>query len=111
MEFENFMIGRIWHGWTKPEKADQYERLLKEEIFHGIADKKITGYRGIKLLRRSLENEVEFVTIMWFDSWDAVKQFAGEDYERAYVPPKARAILEIFDKRSQHYEVREQLMY
>jgi hypothetical protein len=105
------MIGRIWHGWTKPENADRYERLLKEEIFPGIAAKKVAGYRGIQLFRRPLENEIEFITIMWFDSWDAVKQFAGEDYEKAYVPPKAREVLERFDKRSQHYEIKERQEY
>ena len=78
------MIGRIWHGWTKPDNANRYERLLKEEIFPGIADKKVPGYRGIQLFRRPIDDEeVEFITIMWFDSWEAVKRFAGEDYERA----------------------------
>ncbi len=106
------MIGRIWHGWTKAENADTYERLLKEEIFPGIAAKGVPGYKGIQLFRRPIEgDEVEFVTIMWFDSWDAVKQFAGDDYERAYVPPKAREVLARFDDRSRHYEVRERLEY
>lgn len=102
------MIARIWHGWTQPENADAYEKLLKEEIFMGIAGRKIPGYQGIRLLRRTLDSgEIEFVTIMWFDSLQAVKQFAGEDYEQAVVPPKARALLARFDQRSQHYEVRE----
>ena len=101
------MIGRIWHGWTAPENADKYEQLLKTEIFSGIADKKIPGFKGIQLFRRPLDDEeVEFITIMWFDSLDDVKQFAGEDYELAVVPKKARAILSHFDERSQHYEVR-----
>jgi heme-degrading monooxygenase HmoA len=105
------MIGRIWHGWTAPENADRYENLLKTEIFPGIAGKNVPGYRGIQLFRRPLDDEVEFITIMWFDSWDSVRQFAGEDYERAYVPPKARAVLSRFDERSQHYEIREQILY
>jgi hypothetical protein len=106
------MIARIWHGWTVPENADAYENLLMEEIFPGIAAKKVTGCRGIRLLRRSIHpGEVEFVTIMWFESLQAVKQFAGEDYEQAVVPPKARAVLSRFDQRSQHYEVRECLDY
>jgi len=100
------MIGRIWHGWTTPANADAYESLLKTEIFHGIRDRQIAGYRGIHLLRRSLENEVEFVTMMWFDSIEAVRTFAGDDYEAAVVPPKARALLSRFDSRSQHYEVK-----
>ena len=106
------MIGRIWHGWTKPDNANRYERLLKEEIFTGIAAKKVPGYRGLQLFRRPIDDEeVEFVTIMWFDSWEAVKRFAGEDYERAYVPSKAREVLARFDERSQHYEIRERLDY
>ena len=77
------MIARVWHGWTHPERADAYERLLRHEIFPGIAAKQVAGYRGIQLFRRPLEPEVEFLTVMWFDSWEAVKQFAGQDPEAA----------------------------
>jgi len=102
----------MWHGWTKPENADRYEKLLKEEIFPGIADKRVAGYKGIQLFRRPIDDdEVEFITLMWFDSWDAVKRFAGEEYERAYVPPEAREVLARFDERSQHYEIKERLEY
>jgi len=100
------MISRVWHGWTTPANADAYASLLETEIFQGIGDRQIAGYRGIHLLRRSVENEVEFVTIMWFESIEAVRVFAGEDYEAAVVPPKARALLSRFDARSQHYEVK-----
>jgi antibiotic biosynthesis monooxygenase (ABM) superfamily enzyme len=88
-----------------PANADAYEALLKSEIFTGIQNRHIVGYRGIHLLRRDLGDEVEFITIMWFDSLDAVRVFAGEDYEAAVVPPKARALLARFDARSQHYTV------
>ena len=100
------MIGRIWHGWTSPENADAYENLLREEIFVGIQDREIPGYKGIHLYRRAVDGEVEFITLMWFDSIEAVSDFAGENYETAVVPPKARAILKRFDARSQHYELR-----
>ena len=99
------MISRIWHGWTTPENADAYEELLKREIFIGIKNRKIVGYNGIHLFRRNLHNETEFITLMWFDSLDAVKAFAGKDYETAVVPPKARTLLSRFDARSQHYTV------
>ena len=104
-------ITRIWHGWTTHENADIYENLLKTEIFPGIAARRITGYRGIRLLRRMNEEEVEFITMMEFDSWDAVRQFAGEDYEHGVVPPNAREVLSRFDGRSRHYEIREILNY
>ena len=101
------MICRIWHGWTTPANADGYEKLLRSEIFHGIAERKIPGYHGIELLRRPGEPLVEFVTLMWFDSLAAVRDFAGDDYEVAVVPPAARALLARFDARSAHYEVRQ----
>jgi heme-degrading monooxygenase HmoA len=103
------MISRIWHGYTSPQNADAYETLLKEEIFTGIRGRNIEGFREIQLFRREMGVEVEFITVMWFDSIEAVRTFAGEDYEVAVVPPKARAILAHFDARSQHYEVRERL--
>jgi antibiotic biosynthesis monooxygenase (ABM) superfamily enzyme len=100
------MISRIWHGWTRPDNADKYEALLKEEIFIGIQNLHIRGFKGIQLLRRDLGDEVEFVTIMRFESLDAIREFAGENYELAVVPEKARAVLSRFDERSQHYDVR-----
>jgi heme-degrading monooxygenase HmoA len=100
------MIARIWHGWTIHQNAETYENLLRTEIFHGIAERDIVGYRGIELLRRQDQDLTEFVTVMWFDSVEAVRVFAGEDYEVAVVPPKARALLKRFDGRSAHYEVR-----
>ena len=103
------MISRIWHGFTTPENADTYETLLKNEIIVGIHDRNIPGFQEIQVFRRELGNEVEFITVMWFDSLDAVRAFAGEDYEVAVVPPKARAVLSRFDGRSQHYEVRERV--
>ncbi len=100
------MISRIWHGWTTPEHADSYESLLKQEILVGIANREIEGYRGIELFRREAGQEVEFVTIMYFDSMAAVRTFAGADFDVAVVPPKAQALLSRYDSRSQHYEVR-----
>lgn len=99
------MIGRIWRGWTTADNADKYETLLKEEIFVGIQNRNIRGFRGIQLLRRDLGQEVEFVTVLTFDSLDAVREFAGEDYEAAVIPPKAKEVLARFDERSQHYVI------
>ena len=100
------MISRIWHGWTTPGNADAYEALLEEEIFVGIQSRQIRGFKGIQLLRRGVGEEVEFVTIMVFDSLDAVREFAGEDHEVAVVPEKARALLSRFDGRSAHYDIK-----
>ena len=105
------MIARIWHGWTTFTNADLYEELLKTEVFPSIEQKNIIGYRKISLLRRPIKNEVEFVTIMVFDNLNAVKEFAGEEYEKSYVPQKARDILLRHDEMSQHYEIVNELEY
>ncbi len=98
------MVTRVWHGWTTPANAPAYEQLLLTEIFPGIAARNVPGYRGISLGRRAAGAEIEFVTIMWFDTLDSVRAFAGEDYERAVVPPKARAVLKRFDPVSMHFD-------
>lgn len=98
------MITRIWRGWTTAANAPVYEQLLLTEIFTGIAARKLPGYRGISLGRRAAGDEVEFVTIMWFDSLDSVRAFAGAAYETAVVPPKARAVLKRFDAVSEHFD-------
>jgi antibiotic biosynthesis monooxygenase (ABM) superfamily enzyme len=105
------MIYRIWHGYTTPENGDVYEALLKREIFHGIEQKKLEGFRGIDLIRRRNGDEEEFVTIMRFDDIENIKAFTGPDYETAYVPAEARKVLKRFDARSQHYELRESRDY
>jgi len=101
------MISRVWHGWTHPANADRYEELIRSTIFPGILARRIAGFERIELLRGPAGSEVEFVTIMWFVSLEAIKAFAGEDWEVAVVPPAARAVLSRFDQRAQHYEVRE----
>jgi len=101
------MIGRIWYGWTTTQNADAYEKLLRTEIIPGIVARNIAGFRRIELLRRPDDDEVEFVTLMWFDGWDAVKAFAGERYEMAVVPPAARALLKGFDDVARHFELRD----
>lgn len=100
------MIARIWRGWTAPADADAYETLLREEVLPGIAAREIPGYHGPHLMRRKGKDEVEFVTVLWFDSFDAVRAFqGGDDPERAYVPPEARRLLSRFEERSSHYDV------
>lgn len=84
------MIARIWHGWTTFQNATAYENLLKNEVFPTMEMNKIPGYRKISLLKRPQEYEVEYITIMIFEDLTAVKRFAGEEYEKSYVPKNAR---------------------
>ena len=100
-------IKRIWHGWTSPENAGAYENLLHDEVFPGIEAKNIPGYRSIELLRRDLDAEVEFITIMTFDSLKNVIDFQGEDYQRCYVPDAAQQVLKRWNQTSDHFEVKE----
>lgn len=98
------MITRVWRGWSDRNNADAYQALLQRQIFPGIERRKIPGHRGISLSRRDCEDTVEFLTIMWFDSIDAIKAFAGDDYAKAVVPPEAQALLSRFDPRCVHYD-------
>ena len=98
------MIMRYWRGWTTPENAEAYERIVSTRVLPSIAARNLDGYRGAYLLRREVGGEVEFATIMLFDSIAAVRGFVGDDYETAYVPPEARAVLARFDETSAHYE-------
>lgn len=104
-------VKRVWHGWTTHENAGAYENLLYSEVIPSIEAKNIPGYRSIELWRRELEDEVEFITVMSFDSLDNVIDFQGEDYERSYVPEAAQKVLKRWDKSSSHFETREQRLY
>jgi len=98
------VIARIWRGWTTPENADAYQRIVSQEVLPGIVARDLDGYHGAYLLRRRVDGEVEFATILLFDTLEQIRAFAGEDYEAAYVPPRARAVLARFDQRSAHYD-------
>ena len=98
------MIARVWHGYTRPEHADSYEALLKPELLPGIG--KAKGYKGSYLLRRNAGSEVEFITILLFDSIDSIRAAAGHaDYETAIIPEERRKYLARFDAKSAHYEI------
>jgi len=98
------MIARIWHGWTKPEDAKSYEKLLRDEIFPSIAAGNIKGYHGAELFVRDDSNEVEFVTLLRFDSMDAVKEFSGPDSSKPVIFPKAEALITRMEQ-ARHYRV------
>ena len=98
------MIARIWHGWTKPEDANAYEKMLRDEIFPGIAARKIEGYRGAELFVREDGDEVEFVTLLRFDSSDSVAEFAGPEASKPVIFPKAEALITRM-AQARHYRV------
>ena len=98
------MIARIWHGWTKPVDAKAYEKLLCDEIFLSIAARNIKGYRGAELFIRDDGDEVEFVTLLRFDSMDAVMEFAGPEASKPVIFPKAEALITRMEQ-ARHYRV------
>lgn len=104
-------IKRIWHGWTTPQNAGAYEALLRSEVFPSIEARNIPGYRSIELSRRDQRDEVEFITVMTFDTIQSVIDFQGDDYQRSYVPDAARRVLSRWDQTSEHFEVRELRSY
>lgn len=99
------MICRTWHGYTTHENADAYERVVREIVIPGIEARSIPGFISIDLVRRQLDHEVEFMTIMWFDSEEAIVSFVGADATVSHVPAQAREVLARFDQRAQHYDV------
>ena len=99
------MICRVWRGWTTPQNADSYQRIVHSEVIPGIEARQIPGFLHIDLMRRDLGDEVEFQTCMWFDNLDSIKAFVGDDYSVSHVPDAARAVLKRFDERAAHYEV------
>ncbi len=98
------MIARVWRGYTTPQHADAYEAMLKPELLPGITT--VRGYRGSCLLRRRAGAEVEFVTILLFDSLDNIRAVAGPDYETAVIPEERRKYLSRYDAKAAHYDVR-----
>lgn len=98
------MIARHWRGWSTLENADAYERLLREKVLPAL--KHIDGYRGGYVLRKDGSGEVEFIVLNFFDSLDAVKRFAGPDYEVAVFEPEARKLLSRVEPIAHHYAVR-----
>ena len=99
------MICRLWRGWTTKDNADAYERVVRGEVIPAIEARRIPGFRHIDLMRRDLGDEVEFQTLMWFDSLDAIKSFVGQEYSISHVPAAARAVLKKFDSHAAHFEV------
>lgn len=99
------MIARTWHAFTNRQNAELYQQLLETEILPGIERSLPLGVE-MMMRDRPDQQEVEFLTICYFESWDEVKRFAGEDYQRAVVPMRARALLKRFDPQAEHFEVR-----
>lgn len=97
------MIARIWHGWTKRADAKTYENMLRDEILPSIA-RNIKGYRGAELFIREDGDEMEFVTLLRFDSMDAVKEFAGSDETKPVIFPGVEKLLTRMEP-AQHYRI------
>jgi antibiotic biosynthesis monooxygenase (ABM) superfamily enzyme len=100
------MIARVWYGWTTRQNAEKYQKLLREEVLLEIAQRSIPGYKGAELFVREVENdEMEFITLLRFETLNAVKIFAGKDYEQPVIPPDAKKLLKRHSERSRHYNV------
>jgi len=97
------MIGRLWHGWTTIEDAPRYEEHLRRETFPALRG--IEGYVEGYVLRRDSGDRVDFAVLTLWESLEAIRRFAGDDYETAVVPEEARRALRGFGERVTHYEV------
>jgi heme-degrading monooxygenase HmoA len=97
------MIARVWHGSTKSKNADAYEALLKPELLPGISQ--VPGFKGSYFMKRNVGGETEFITMLLWESLEALQAFAGPDYERSIIPEDRRKYLSRHDEKAQHYEV------
>jgi heme-degrading monooxygenase HmoA len=97
------MIARYWRGSTSGENADAYETVLRTRVLPELDE--IPGSKGMYVLRRDVDDGVEFVTLSLFDSLDAIKAFAGEDYDQAVILPEALAVLAAYEPTASHYEI------
>jgi heme-degrading monooxygenase HmoA len=97
------MIARIWRGVVRSEDADEYAKYIEATGFAAYAE--TAGNRGSWMLRRDHDGRTEFLTLSLWESVDAIKAFAGEDYEAAvYYPEDERFLVEREDT-VKHYEV------
>ena len=102
------MIIRAWNGWTTPDNAKAYEELLNGTIAPAIMARDIPGLHELAVFRRighEAQNGGHFLTLMTFDDWHAVEEFAGQNATASVVPPAARALLSHHDAQSQHFEL------
>jgi len=99
------MIARTWRGFTREQDKDSYyDYLLKT----GLKDyASIPGNRGVWVLRRVAEGKAEFTLISLWDSWEAIRAFAGPDYEKAVYYPEDKKFLLELEPNVKHYEVLE----
>jgi heme-degrading monooxygenase HmoA len=100
------MLCRFWRGWTTRSNADMYEKVLKDLLFKETKERDIEGYERFQLFRNDKNDEVEFITIMYFKTLEGIKQFAGEDYTQAFLPEKERKLLSRFDERVEIIELK-----
>lgn len=97
------MISRHWTGVAKKERADEYVHHLKMDTFKQI--KRIAGFISAQILKREVEEGIEFLIITEWESLDAIKQFAGERFNTAVVPPPVQDIMVRYDDKVRHYDV------
>jgi hypothetical protein len=100
-------IGRVWHGWTTHANAEAFEAHMRNEEWPAIFARNIKGLRDIECLRLVRPGHTEFKTVMRFDSLDAVREFAGDDYTKAVLMPRGLELLRRYDTRVEHFEIRD----
>jgi len=101
---------RTWKGWTTLENAPIYEDMLINEVFPAVKKKGVDGLEKVSISTMEKEDEMEFFLVLQFDSLDAVKEFAGEDYKNAYIPENAKKVLLRYDETAEHFELKEELL-
>jgi len=97
------LIARIWHGQTLASKAEDYTKYLYEAGVRKIAA--IPGNRGVQMLRMVGDGVADFQVLSYWDSFDAIKLFAGDDYQKVRHLPKDPEYMIGKKPAVQHFEV------
>ncbi len=97
------MIVRVWKAVASAAQADAYPAYFAAVLRSKL--RRIEGCAGARLLRRPVGEQVEFMVLTQWTSWDAVRAFAGADPEVAVVEPQAQVMLVQYDTQVQHFEL------
>ena len=97
------MIARVWCGIAHPTRADEYHQHLLQATFPQL--RSLAGFKSGFIMRRDVDDGIEFLVITHWSSLDSIRDFAGDDLEVAVVPAEVQAMMLRYDKDVRHYDV------
>jgi heme-degrading monooxygenase HmoA len=97
------MFARLWCGRAAAINAPDYAVHVSDTVFPPL--RKMRGYRGAQLMRRNVDDRIEFLAMTFWENLDDIRQFAGADIEVAKIEPRAEELLSDYDPFARHFEL------